>query len=62
MGSIASLDAPINAKDMTKQLHKHIGALTWSDNRVNKLGKGTGILISVNLVLTCAHNIYDLKS
>lgn len=45
---------------MTKQLHKHIGALTYV-NKIfpDQVGKGSGILISCNLVLTAAHNIYS---
>ena len=44
---------------MKKLPHKHIGSITFTSTKTHALGKGTGILISANLVLTCAHNIYD---
>lgn len=44
---------------MSKQLHKHIGVILFRINQTSKMGRGTGILISPDLVLTCAHNIYN---
>ncbi len=48
-------------KELLKKLpHKHIGLLIWrrEDNKKLK-GTGSGFLISKNLVLTCAHNLYN---
>jgi V8-like Glu-specific endopeptidase len=39
-------------------LHRSIGAITFL-NKNKQLGMGSGVLISPNLVLTVAHNIYD---
>jgi V8-like Glu-specific endopeptidase len=44
---------------MPELLHRHIGALLFTDTRTTYKGKGSGILISPNLVLTSAHNIYN---
>jgi V8-like Glu-specific endopeptidase len=38
-------------------LRRSIGALTFQTPQDE--GKGTAVLISPNLILTCAHNIYD---
>jgi V8-like Glu-specific endopeptidase len=46
-------------KDMQKPLHKFTGALTFRSRNSTALGKGTATLISPDLVLTCAHNIYN---
>ena len=46
-------------EDMHKPMHRHIGALTFSSRRTPDLGKGSGTLISPDLVLTAAHNIYN---
>jgi V8-like Glu-specific endopeptidase len=49
-------------EDMQKPLHKFTGALiflTRSKKGSAALGKGTATLISPNLVLTCAHNVYN---
>ena len=46
---------------MSKLIHKNIGALLFK-NRVNKdVGKGTAVLISPNLVLTGAQNVWNSK-
>ena len=42
---------------MEHVLHKSIGALIV--RAINGFGKGTGMLISPNLVLTAAHNLYN---
>jgi hypothetical protein len=42
-------------------MHRSIGALTFLNK--SKLPRvGSGVLISKNLVLTVAHNIYDLEN
>ena len=42
---------------MSKKIHKHIGALTFNLKN-GKTCSGSGVLLSPNLVLTVAHNIY----
>ena len=42
---------------MDEPIHKNVAALLWKDN--NKIGRGSGIFISNNLLLTCAHNFYN---
>lgn len=44
-------------KHLLLLLRKSLGALTFETR--NGIGKGTAVLISGNLILTCAHNIYD---
>jgi V8-like Glu-specific endopeptidase len=44
---------------MQKPIHKFTGALTFRSRSRTELGKGTATLISPNLVLTSAHNIYN---
>jgi V8-like Glu-specific endopeptidase len=39
--------------------HKYIGALTFNSYTTQQLGKGTAVLIHPDIILTCAHNIYD---
>ncbi len=49
----------VTAEEQTEELHRHIGALI-SEN-VKYPGKsivGSGILISPNIVLTVAHNVW----
>ena len=38
-------------------MHRSIGALAFTDP-MGRDGKGSGVLISKNLILTAAHNIY----
>ena len=40
--------------------HSHIGPVICIDDK-NQMAMGSGILISSNLVLTCAHVIYHEK-
>ena len=48
----------VHLDDMQNLLHKNIGPLISEDqNAIHKMS-GTAFLISPNLVLTCAHNIY----
>jgi hypothetical protein len=44
---------------MQRQLHKHIGPLTYRSRQCTFIGKGTATLISPNLILTSAHNLYS---
>ncbi len=46
---------------MKELLHINIGALIFKPP-FGKPGKGTGLLVSPNLVLTCAHNIVNFYS
>ena len=43
---------------MTDSLHRHIGAIRFKCPTIPGIGKGSGLLISPNLVLTCGHNVY----
>ena len=42
---------------MSERIHKHICAINWRDEF--NAGKGSGIMISRDLVLTAANNFYD---
>ena len=47
---------------MSKSIHKTIGPLIFRNKANSLVGKGTGILISPNLVLTGAQNIWNRKA
>ena len=48
----------VELSDMKMLPHKHIGAIICR-GPVNTLQTGTGMLISKNMVLTCAHVIFN---
>jgi V8-like Glu-specific endopeptidase len=50
----------ITKEDMELFPHCVIGAITGRD-KSGFLLKGSGVMISANLVLTAAHNIFDQK-
>ena len=41
---------------MQNRLHRHIVAIVW--RMQGTVGRGTGLIISKDLVLTSAHNLY----
>ena len=47
----------VSEKEMSQPLHRHTGAITFRSRNFKELGKGSGCLISPNLVLTVAHNV-----
>jgi V8-like Glu-specific endopeptidase len=50
----------VELKEHSKRLHKYIGALlSFNSKRGKTPTKGSGVLISPDLVLTCAHNVWD---
>jgi V8-like Glu-specific endopeptidase len=49
----------INQSILSELPYRHIGALISVDGLTTN--HGTGILISRNLVLTCAHNVINLE-
>jgi hypothetical protein len=51
---------PISKQDLKSILHRSIGAITFL-NGMKQLTMGSGVLISPDLVLTVAHNLYDKK-
>ena len=50
----------VKEKEMKERLHKFIVAIVWRGKNINipPVGRGSGVLISPNLVLTVAHNFY----
>ena len=58
----SELPQKINADEMDKPIHRFIGALIFKKKKHHKsVEKGTGILISPNLVLTGAQNVWNRK-
>jgi hypothetical protein len=49
---------PVSPADLASLLHRSIGALTFLNKKM-QICAGTGTLISRDLVLTVAHNIFD---
>ena len=47
---------------MDKQIHRNTGALIFKSRYTETLGKGTAFLISPNLVLTAAHNLFNKET
>ena len=43
-------------ENMSKRLHRFTAAIIWKET--GKIGRGTGLLVSANLILTVAHNLY----
>ena len=52
----------IPREEMTGPIHKHIGVLLFESEHTIAYGKGTAMLISPNLALTCAHNIFNRRT
>lgn len=48
----------VSAREMRSGFHRWIGAITFNDC-FGREGKGSAVLISKNLILTAAHNIYN---
>ena len=48
---------------MTQKLHKNVVAIIWKQTKfhADTIGRGSGLLISKDLVLTSAHNFYNKK-
>jgi hypothetical protein len=44
---------------MEQLLHRNIAALLWRDPKYHKIGRGSGMFISKNLLLTSAHNFFN---
>ena len=47
---------------MGKSIHRHIGPLIFRNQSDSLLGRGTGVLISPNLVLTAAQNVWSRRT
>ena len=47
---------------MQLPVHKFIGALVMTNTKTDRTVYGTGVLISPNIVLTAAHNIFDTEA
>ena len=49
----------VSKKAMDEKLHRNIVYIFWKNHQFNQYGRGTGLLISSDLILTCAHNLYN---
>jgi hypothetical protein len=49
----------VNHGAMRQPLHRHIGLLCFRNKENDSIGRGTGVLISPNLVLTAAQNVWS---
>ena len=49
----------VSKKAMDEKLHRNIVYIVWKNHQFNQIGRGTGLLISSDLILTCAHNLYN---
>jgi V8-like Glu-specific endopeptidase len=49
---------PVEKQDLKSVMHRSMVALTFLDG-MRRPCVGSGVLISPNLVLTAAHNVYD---
>ena len=49
----------VSKKAMDEKLHRNIVYIVWRNHKFNQIGRGTGLLISSDLILTCAHNLYN---
>jgi V8-like Glu-specific endopeptidase len=47
---------------MKADVSQQVGALISVNTTSKKVKYGTGVLISPNLVLTAAHNVFDMKA
>ena len=56
IGSSSMLER-VSIKNMGNAIHKNNVAILWRS--ADQVGRGSGLLISRNLVLTCAHNFYN---
>jgi hypothetical protein len=53
----------VENQQMKDRLHKFQVSIVWRQDvsKGSAVGRGSGLLISRDLVLTCAHNFYCMK-
>jgi hypothetical protein len=44
-------------ENMQKRLHRFTSAIIWEE--AGQIGRGTGFLVSSNLIITVAHNLFN---
>ena len=44
---------------MDNLLHRNVAVVLWRDPKFHQIGRGSGLFISKNLLLTSAHNFYN---